>query len=74
MTNQLKKGSATLTISLKDQQFGELVVQFNKLLKAVYESGYDDARFGRDYDAMGSEALDNARLHFQSVLINAFMP
>ena len=72
MTNELKKRSVTLTIPLKDQQFGELVVQFDKLLEAVYESGYDDVHFGRDYDAMGSEALNNARLHFQNVL-KAFM-
>jgi hypothetical protein len=68
MTNELKKGSVTPTISLKDQQFGELVVQFDKLLEAVYESGYDDVHAGRDYDAAGSEALSKTRLFFQQVL------
>jgi hypothetical protein len=73
MTNELKKGSVTPTISLKDQQFGELVVQFDKLLEAVYESGYDDVHAGRDYDPMGSQAVDDARSHFKNVL-KTFMP
>lgn len=47
---------------------GDCIVEFDKLLEAVYDAGYDDAAHECDYDAMGSKALSNARLYFQQAL------